>query len=175
MKKIKYLIAKVKQKIFRDDEAIIKFFRKNGISIGGNCKIYSNILTTESYLISIGNNVTFSNDIQLITHDNSISKLINEKTDIFGGIKIGDNCFIGARSTIMYGVELTDNIIVAAGSVVTKSFKESNIIIGGNPAKKISDWESFKEKTEKNALNINFLSYSEKEKIINNEKILIKK
>lgn len=34
-----------------------------------------------------------------------------------------------------------DNIVVEAGSVVTKSFFESNIIIGGNPAKIISIWE----------------------------------
>lgn len=47
----------------------------------------------------------------------------------------------------MYGVSIPDNTIVAAGSVVTKSFEKSNIIIGGNPAKEIGDWEIFKQKT----------------------------
>lgn len=46
----------------------------------------------------------------------------------------------------MYGVTLADNIIVASGSVVTKSFRENNIIIGGNPAKKIGNWEDFYNK-----------------------------
>ena len=48
----------------------------------------------------------------------------------------------------MYGVELADNIIVAAGSVVANSFLESNIIIGGNPARKIGTWEDFSLKYE---------------------------
>lgn len=38
---------------------------------------------------------------------------------------------------ILPGVELGNHIIVGAGSVVTKSFKEENCIIAGNPAKKI--------------------------------------
>ena len=46
----------------------------------------------------------------------------------------------------MYGIELTDNIIVAAGSVVTKSFLETNIIIGGNPARKIGTWGQYYDK-----------------------------
>ena len=66
---------------------------------------------------------------------------------LFGKIVIGNNCFIGERAALSYGVELADNIIVAAGSVVTKSFTESNIIIGGNPARKISTWEQFREKS----------------------------
>ena len=57
--------------------------------------------------------------------------------DTFGAISIGNNCFIGANSVILLGVTLADNIVVAAGSVVTKSFFENNIIIGGNPAKKL--------------------------------------
>lgn len=67
---------------------------------------------------------------------------------MFGKIVVGNNCFIGERATLLYGVELADNIIVAAGSVVTKSFSESNIIIGGNPAKKISTWEQFRKKVK---------------------------
>ena len=34
------------------------------------------------------------------------------------------------------------------GSVVTRSFKESNIVIAGNPARKISTWEEYREKYE---------------------------
>lgn len=49
----------------------------------------------------------------------------------------------------MYGVELAENTIVAAGSVVTKSFSQKNIIIGGNPAKIIGTWEKFREKVNK--------------------------
>lgn len=50
------------------------------------------------------------------------------------GIKIGKNCWIGSKVTILDGVEIGDGSIIAAGSVVNKSFPE-NSIIGGVPAK----------------------------------------
>ncbi|WP_214714322.1 acyltransferase [Exiguobacterium sp. s151] len=175
MKKIQYLFAKVRSKIFKNNEIINDYFRKQGITLGEKCKIYSNILSSEPYLITIGDNVTFSNDVQLINHDNSICKIHPDKTDVFGKIKIGNNCFIGARVTILYGVELADDVIVAAGSVVTRSFNESRIIIGGNPAKKIGDWDTFAEKVSYNALNIEGLSSLEKKNMIFDDRILIKK
>lgn len=50
------------------------------------------------------------------------------------GIKIGKNCWIGSKVTILDGVEIGNGSIIAAGSVVNKSFPE-NSIIGGVPAK----------------------------------------
>lgn len=50
------------------------------------------------------------------------------------GIKIGNNCWIGSKVTILDGVELGQGCIVAAGSVVNKSFPKYSII-GGVPAK----------------------------------------
>lgn len=50
-------------------------------------------------------------------------------------IIMGDNCWIGMNSVVLPGVELGNRTIVGAGSVVTKSFKEGNCIIAGNPAK----------------------------------------
>lgn len=50
------------------------------------------------------------------------------------GIKIGKNCWIGSKVTILDGVEIGDGCILAAGSVITKSFP-ANSIIGGVPAK----------------------------------------
>lgn len=50
------------------------------------------------------------------------------------GIKIGDNCWIGSKVTILDGVEIGAGCIIAAGAVVNKSFPEHSII-GGVPAK----------------------------------------
>ncbi len=144
-----------------------KWFRHHGMQVGENCTICCNILPSEPYLVSIGNNVTISVPVQILTHDNSIIKLSEGKmTDTFGAIKIGDNCFIGANSVILPGVTLADNIVVAAGSVVTKSFFESNIIIGGNPAKKITTWEKSFEKNIQYAHNIKGLSMKEKKELL---------
>jgi len=52
------------------------------------------------------------------------------------GIKIGKNCWIGSKVTILDGVEIGDGCILAAGSVITKSFP-NNSIIAGVPAKLI--------------------------------------
>lgn len=50
------------------------------------------------------------------------------------GIKIGNNCWIGSKVTVLDGVNIGNGCIIAAGSVVTKSFTD-NQIIGGVPAK----------------------------------------
>lgn len=54
------------------------------------------------------------------------------------GIKIGSNCWIGAKVTILDGVEIGDNCVVAAGAVITKSFP-NDVVIGGIPAKVIKE------------------------------------
>ncbi len=143
---ISYLLAKIIAKISKNHQFLVNYYRKKGIKIGDNCLICSNIITREPGLIEIGSNVTISTNVSLVTHDNSIKLLFPDKSDLFGRIKIGNNCFIGENSIILYGCELGDNVIVAAGSVVTKSFHQKNIVIGGNPAHIISDWDTLKNK-----------------------------
>ncbi|WP_276846904.1 acyltransferase [Faecalibaculum rodentium] len=143
-----YILYKIKSKIFRNNEIIIDYYRKKGVKIGDNCLICSNILTKEPKLISIGSNVTISVNVAFVTHDNSIKLILPDKSDLFGTISIGDNCFVGENSLILYGCNIGNNVIIAAGSVVTKSWSEENIIIGGNPARKIGDWETFRRKSK---------------------------
>ena len=148
---IRYFVAKVKSKLFSSHSPMINYYRSKGITIGENCLICSNIVTSESFLISIGDNTTISTNVSLITHDYSAHILIEGKSDLYGRIIIGSNCFVGANSTILYGVTLGNNIVVAAGSVVTKSFNEEGIIIAGNPARIIGNWDDYKKKYAKKA------------------------
>lgn len=119
--------------------------------------------------------MTIAHDVNFITHDNSISRVIPEKSNLFGKIIIGENCFIGARSTILYGVSLAPNIIVAAGSVVTRSFSESNVVIGGNPAKKISTFDDLRNKYTGKAVSLKGLSKEERRQLRADENILVKR
>jgi acetyltransferase-like isoleucine patch superfamily enzyme len=50
------------------------------------------------------------------------------------GIEIGDNCWIGAKVTVVDGVTIGSGCVIAAGAVVTRSFPD-NSVIGGVPAR----------------------------------------
>ncbi len=83
--------------------------------------------------ISIGQNVWVGPNVGFITsnHDpNNPAKRMPAEN-----ISIGKNSWIGMNSVILPGVMLAENTIVGAGSVVTHSFEEGHIIIGGCPAK----------------------------------------
>jgi acetyltransferase-like isoleucine patch superfamily enzyme len=55
-------------------------------------------------------------------------------------VRIGNNVWIGERAIILKGVQIGNNSVIAAGSVVTKDVPE-NMVVGGNPAKKIKSLE----------------------------------
>lgn len=145
--KLKWIIILILSKFFGENIKV-KYFRKSGLIIGGGCRIYSDIVTSEPFLIEIGENVTISTDVTFVTHDNSIIKVNKELPNLYGKIRIGNNCFIGERAILMYGVSIPNNTIVAAGSVVTKSISEERVILGGNPAKEISTWDKFYDKNK---------------------------
>lgn len=149
MNKVCLMIRKIMNKviIFRKKDFVVSYYKKNGIKIGSGCLICTPLLLEEPYLLEIGNNVTISSQIKFLTHDYSIHNVIGKST-LYGKITIGNNCFLGNNSILLPGVTLGDNIIVGAGSVVTKSFKEPNIIVAGNPARKIGTWNDFKLKYE---------------------------
>lgn len=108
---------------------------------------------TDFKLISIGRNVTISKEVILLTHDYSIwngliaKDINNEKLRYYfmKQVSIGNNCFIGARTTILPGTQIGDNVIIGAGAVV-KSKVPSNTVWGGNPAKQIMTIEEFNNK-----------------------------
>ncbi len=88
-----------------------------GLEIGSDCII-------GQYLSCHPENHNFDGKDQLIRHQGTSRK----------GIKIGNNCWIGAKVTVLDGVSIGDNCVIAAGAVVTKSMP-ANSIIGGVPAK----------------------------------------
>lgn len=169
-----FLMARVKRKLGAS-EAIIKYYRKTGMQIGENCKIYSDINTTENYLVHIGDDVTVSTGVKLITHDNSVIKFSDKGTDVFGTISIGDHSFIGLNAIIMYGVTLHPYTVVAAGAVVTKSTTEEGVILGGNPARVIGKAVDFMNKVEDKVINTPQLSKSEKKSVLSDESNLIRR
>lgn len=125
----------------------IEASRRYGVSIGTGCRIYSRVVTSEPWLVSIGSNVTISEDVRLITHDGS-GWLVRDtlgRRFRYAPISIGDECFIGAGSILLPGVELGSRVIVGAGTVVTRSVP-SGSVVAGNPARQISTFDEFHAK-----------------------------
>jgi len=60
----------------------------------------------------------------------------NKKYPFKGNTIVGNDVWIGYRSTVMPGVNIGDGSIIATNSTVTKSV-EPYSIVGGNPAKEI--------------------------------------
>ena len=107
------------------------------------------------FLIEIGNNVTLSIRVTLMAHDAS-TKIILGYTKI-GSIKIGNNVFIGANSTVLPNVRIGDNVVVGANSVITRDVP-SNSVVAGNPGKVISSIADFEEKNKERMKNASVFS-----------------
>ena len=56
---------------------------------------------------------------------------------------LGDNVFIGSGARIIGNIKIADDIAVGANAVVNKDILESGITVGGVPAKKISNNNSY--------------------------------
>ena len=83
--------------------------------------------------IEIGDNVQIGHQtvIATLNHDLDPDKRWNM---VPAPVKIGNNVWIGAHSTILSGVSIGDNSVIAAGAVVTKDVPP-NVVVGGVPAK----------------------------------------
>lgn len=94
----------------------LEHLRNVGMKIGEECYFFSDKLETpEPYLVTIGNHVTIAPDVAFMTHDASANFYLENTSDIYGRINIGNYVFIGMGSLVLPGVTLADHIIVAAG------------------------------------------------------------
>lgn len=104
---------------------------------------------TEPFLIEIGDETTFSNNVRFVNHDGGQNALhfFEKYRDVrtFGRIKIGKQCLIGADTILMPGVEMQDNCILGAGSILTTSMKKGSVF-AGIPAKFICTVEEYGDK-----------------------------
>lgn len=92
------------------------------------------------WLIEIGNRVTFAPRVCVLVHDASTKNSLGYSR--VGKVKIGDDVFIGANTTILPGVSIGSNVIVGAGTVVSHSVPDNSIVVG-NPMRKIKNYDDF--------------------------------
>ena len=178
MNSIEYAIAVLISKLpNRGNNYLVGKLRKSGIVIGEGSHVFSNIISSEPYLIEIGKYCTISTNVSFITHDASVGAFLGREnySDLCGRIIIGDHCFIGSNSILLYGVSLPDRTLVASGSVVTKSISEPGCILGGNPARVIGMVDSFLEKNKGFLLSLHGKTYGERKQLILQSNKLIRR
>ena len=164
---IKRIIHKIICKILNAEQ----YARHIGVKIGANCEITSKNITwgSEPYLIEIGNNVRITDGVKFITHDGGVWVLRNlyneKKIDVFGKIKIGNNCNIGWNAIIMPGVNIGNNCVVGAGAVVTKNVDDNSVVVG-IPAKKIESIDEYYNKVKEKCDYTKGLDYNKKKEYL---------
>lgn len=151
----------IKELVIRFTKSGVEYAKYKGVTVGKDCRIYTRNFGTEPWLISIGNKVTITSGVIILTHDGS-TWLMNDKKGrrfLYKKVVIGSNVFIGVNSIIMPGVKIDDNVIIAAGSIVTKSVP-TGVIVAGNPARVIGYYENYQKNVLENYVSEEDIDFS---------------
>ena len=91
--------------------------------------------------IEIGRDCLFAYDIDIRTGDSHtiIDTRTNERINYARDVLIADHVWIAAHCSILKGARLGANSVVATRSVVTKSFTQEGVIVGGSPARVLKE------------------------------------
>jgi acetyltransferase-like isoleucine patch superfamily enzyme len=121
----------------------VRPYPKSVVNIGDafSCTGVQMFVSPDEGNITIGKDVMFSFGIIMAISDAHIiknkrnGKIINRNRDII----IEDHVWIGMNATILKGTKIMEGSVVGANTVVSGRFKERNIIIAGNPGRKIKN------------------------------------
>lgn len=133
-------------------EKKLKYLRKLGCIVGDNTLFVGNFhgIGSEPYLVEIGSDCLISDNVCFHTHDGGCSVLNHlgyfiVPNDKISRIKVGNNVFIGSRSSIMMGCTIGNNCIIGANSVVACNIPD-NSVCAGVPARVICSVEEYFQK-----------------------------
>lgn len=152
--KIKTIFLYIKYQHKATSKSYTKYLSRKGIKIGENTHFYSpwtiSVDIQRPWLIEIGDNVHITAGCTILQHGydwSVLQKLYGNILGSSGKVKIGNNVFIGVKTTILKGVTIGNNVIIGANSLVNKSLP-SNGVYAGNPAKFIMSIEDYYEKRQ---------------------------
>ena len=93
-------------------------------------------LQDDNTSITIGNNCMISWGIDIWCTDvHTITDLDGNAQNYGKSIKISNHVWIGKDVKIGKNTKVSDDSIIGWGSIVTRKFEETNVILAGNPAK----------------------------------------
>ena len=114
------------------------------LSVGRNVIFGHHCTLAANASLQIGDDCLIAEMVSIRDHDHAHDALhvpIRLQGSVSSPVKIGNNVWLGAKSTITRGVTIGDNVIVAAGAVVTTDVM-SNRVVGGVPARILRERES---------------------------------
>jgi len=106
--------------------------RTGQVLIGKNSYIGVCSVITALDSVTIGDNALIAEHVTIRDQDHNIHSggLINQAGMTSSPIVIGENVWIGAKSTITQGVTIGSNSVIGANSVVTRDIPENVIAVG---------------------------------------------
>lgn len=111
-----------------------------GMKVGDNVGLGSDNFYGCAGGIEIGNDTIVGNFVSFHAENHIFSdpqKPIRLQGVTHQGIRVGKNCWIGAKCTILDGAVIEDDCILAAGALAIAGIYSKNGIYGGVPAKLI--------------------------------------
>jgi acetyltransferase-like isoleucine patch superfamily enzyme len=162
---IRHADLRLGENIFVDDYVILYQYHRGGaINIGAGSSLHrgcilqtgegASILIGESTHVQpqcifsafvspirIGNYCQIAPNCSFYSYNHGTEKGIHiQKQPLVskGGIRIGDDVWLGTGVIVLDGVQIGNGAVIGAGSVVTKAIPENSIAIG-NPAKVVND------------------------------------
>ncbi|CCH17322.1 acyltransferase [Micromonospora lupini] len=151
----------------RDPEG---FARSLGVDLRGRVRFYGidrAMFGSEPWLVSLGDNVYVTAGVQFITHDGGTLILRKEVPDLewTAPIRVGDDVYLGVRTTILAGVTIGNRCVIGAGSVVTRDIPD-NSVAAGVPARVIRTVDDYLERLRARSLGCGHLPAAEKAAVI---------
>ena len=125
-------------------------FGKSRFGIGSKLHIHGSVKLGDNFNMTGNSTIVCNKEIVFSTHvliswdvlimDTDQHHIYNNKGETINddkGIYIDENVWICSGSTIIKGTKLSANTVIGANSLVSGYHEESNVIIAGNPARKI--------------------------------------
>lgn len=117
----------------------VDIINPGNITIGNDCSMNHGAYVNAFNSIKIGNDVTISAGVKIISTGIDVESWANGKKQHLTekqNIKIGNHTWIGAGAQILGGVSINgEYVVIAAGAVVVDDINENRCIVAGIPAK----------------------------------------
>lgn len=132
---IKQLLGNTKQDFLIEQPFMCDY--GYNIEIGENFYANHNLIILDGNKVTFGDNVFIAPNCAFYTAGHPLDpEQRNKGLEYAKPIEVGDNVWIGGNVVVLPGVKIGDNCVIGAGSVVTKDVPENSVAVG-NPCKVI--------------------------------------